>query len=121
MGAERAHLVGNDAGERLLALSGRQRHREEPTEIHRLHVYSPGTMMWAVDVPASMSQIPPCLALSGIPVVAVVAPGRAMVMCARAVAWSAPRICHQMEPYSGLARVPSFSAALSAAWRFARS
>src|SRR5678815_2635454 len=121
MGAERTHLVGDDAGERLLLLRGGHGDRHEQAEDHRLcHrsgfslpdsgawlaiPYSPGTIKWAVVVPGFMIQTPPCLALSGIPVVAVVAPGTAIVVCGRAVAWSAPRICHHTEPYSGLARV----------------
>jgi hypothetical protein len=78
-------------------------------------------MMCAVDVPAAMSHAPPILLLSGSPVDAVVAPGTAMVMCWRALAWSAPLIIHHTEPYSGFTRVPSFSAAAIAAFRFSRS
>ena len=43
--------------------------------------YSPGTMRCAVVVPGFMIHAPPWVALSGRPVVAVVAPGRATVMC----------------------------------------
>ena len=46
--------------------------------------YSPGVMRCAVDVPAFMIHTVPCLLLSGNPVDAVVAPGKAMVMCTRA-------------------------------------
>ena len=53
-------------------------------------LYSPGIMRCAVDVPAFMIQTPPTFGLSGNPIDCVVAPGTAMVMCVRAVAWSCP-------------------------------
>src|SRR5208282_5995897 len=52
--------------------------------------YSPGVMRWAVEVPAFMIHTPPDLLLSGNPSDAVVAPGTAIVMCARACSWSGP-------------------------------
>src|SRR4051794_33647229 len=45
--------------------------------------YSPGTIRCAVVVPAFMIHAPPEPALSGRPVLAVVAPGSATVMCGR--------------------------------------
>ena len=48
--------------------------------------------MCAVEVPAFMIQAPPFWPFSGRPIVAVVAPGVAMVVCKRAVARSAPAV-----------------------------
>src|SRR6202022_3378358 len=81
----------------------------------RWRVYSPGVMRCAVDVPAFMIHAVPCLLLSGNPVEAVVAPGKARVMCTRACSWSAPITWYHTDPYSGFTRVPSFSAASSSA------
>ena len=70
---------------------------------HRLHVrethlailraslrYSPGTIMCAVVVPAFIIHAQPAAALSGKPVVAVVAPGKATVMWCRISSLSVP-------------------------------
>src|SRR5688572_4741216 len=85
------------------------------------HGQSPGIIMCAADVPASISQAPPCWPLSGSPVDAAVAPGSATVLWARARSLSGPRSAYQTDPYSGFARVPFFSAASIAACRLARS
>jgi len=52
--------------------------------------YSPGVIRCAVDVPAFMIHTPPDPFLSGSPRDCVVAPGTAMVMCARARSLSGP-------------------------------
>ena len=62
--------------------------------------------MWAVVVPAAMSQAPPWLGLSGNPSDSGVAPGTAIVVWLLALAWSGPFIDVKNEPNSGAMRVP---------------
>ena len=72
-------------------------------------------MMWAVVVPTAMSQAPPWPGLSGRPSESEVAPGTAMVVWVRALAWSGPFIEMNTEPNSGATRVPSASSASTSA------
>ena len=53
--------------------------------------YLPGTMMWADDVPANITQAPPWSRVSGSPVDCAVAPGTATVVCLVAFSRSGPR------------------------------
>lgn len=68
-----------------------------------------------------MIHTPPCCPFSGTPSDCAVAPGTAMVMWPRACSLLGPRRLYQIEPNSGLARLPSFSACAIAAVRLARS
>jgi hypothetical protein len=72
-------------------------------------------MRWAVEVPAFMIHTPPCLLSEGSPIDCVVAPGTAIVVWMRACSLSGPLIESHTDPNSGFTRVPSFSAASSAA------
>src|SRR5258707_13645861 len=86
-------------------------------------VYLFGTMMCAFIVPAFMIHAPPPLPLSGRPVDCDVAPGTAIVMwlSGRACSRSGPATAYHIDPYSGFARVPSFSITLSISSDLCRS
>src|SRR4030095_1452973 len=98
---------------------GRRKRRPRASRAEVEAIYSPGTMRWAVVVPAFMIHTPPCRGLSGSPSDCEVAPGTATVMCGRVRSLSGPMMWYHTDPNSGFTRVPSFSAASNISWALA--